>query len=186
MSASQASARATRSCCDAESDGRELEVATLRTNTQWATVFLRTAGFCPGQPRLVARVADKDFLIGIGTPYEISSALYYGQTQFGPRALVVILSWASSLAIWASCSCLATRVCHAVDPFAAGFAGVGAAGMAVFAAFTASPVLGRWVALGVAVSAILYLAMILWRDTFRFKHFLASSAWHSCFGSALL
>ena len=44
-----------------ESDGRELEVATLRTNTQWATVFLSTAGFCPGQARLVARVADKDF-----------------------------------------------------------------------------------------------------------------------------
>lgn len=157
-----------------EFDGRELRVATLRTNNQWATVFLRTASFCPGQARLVARVADKDFLIGIGTPYEISSALYYAQTQFGPRALVVILSWALILAIWASCSCLATRVCHAVDPFAAGFVGVGASGMAVFAAFTASPVLGRWVALGVAVSAILYLAMILWRDTFRLKHFLAS------------
>ena len=126
MSVSQASARATRSCCDASPIGRELKVATLRTNNQWATVFLSTAGFCPGQARLVARVADKGFLIGIGTPYEISSALYYAQTQFGPRALVVILSWALILAIWASCSCLATRVCHAVDPFAAGFVGVGA------------------------------------------------------------
>ena len=89
-------------------------------------------------------------MIGIGTPYEISSALYYAQTQFGPRALVVILSWALILAIWASCSCLATRMCHAVDPFAAGFVGVGAFGMAVFAAYTVVTPLGQGVALGLA------------------------------------
>ncbi len=157
-----------------ESDGRELNIATLRTNNQWATVFLSTAGFCSGQARLVARVADKGFFIGIGTPYEVSSALYYAQTQFGPRALIVILSWALILAIWSSCGCLATRVYGAVDPFAAGFVGVGAVGLVVFAAFTASPVLGRWMALGVAVSAILHLGVTLWRDPVRLRHLLAS------------
>ena len=33
-----------------ESDGRELEVATLRTNNQWATVFLSTGASAPAKP----------------------------------------------------------------------------------------------------------------------------------------
>ena len=173
MSASQGERPGNEIVLRCESDGRELEVATLRSINQWATVFLSIAGFCPGQARLVARVADKDFYIGVGTPYEISSALYYAQTQFGPRALVVILSWALILAIWASCSCLATRMRHAADPFAAGFVGVGAFGMAVFAAYTVSLPLGQGVALGLAAGAILYLGTSLWRDP-ACLHFLAT------------
>ena len=46
--------------------------------------------------------------------------------------------------------------------------------MAVFAAFTVSLSLGQGVALGLAVGAILYLGMSLWRDPACLRHFLAT------------
>jgi hypothetical protein len=121
-----------------ELDGREMPVASLRTNAQWATVFLHTAGFCSGPARLIASVSDSRFYIAVATPFAVTAAAYHANTQFGPRALVVILTW-GVLVMLATCfAVLALRASPAVDPVAAGFAGVGAVGMAVLAAFTVS------------------------------------------------
>jgi hypothetical protein len=121
-----------------ELDGREMPVASLRTNAQWATVFLRTAGFCSGSARLIASVSDSRFYIAVATPFAVTAAAYHANTQFGPRALVVILTW-GVLVVFATCfALLALRVSPAVHPVAAGFAGVGVVGMAVLAAFTVS------------------------------------------------
>ena len=74
-----------------ELDGREMLVSSLRTNTQWATAFLRTAGFCPGPARLIALVSDPNHYIGVAKPFEITATAYTNSRkrrlfQLGRRA----------------------------------------------------------------------------------------------------
>jgi hypothetical protein len=155
-----------------ETDGRELNVARLRTNTQWATTFLDTKDFCAGPLRLVASASGKTYFIGVGTPYEISADIYNAQTQFGPRALVVIGCWALMLIMWVACAGLAGSIFEDIDDFAAGFVATGVLGMAILAAFTVAPTAGRWLAFAIVVGTATLVGVGLWQRPLWVQTFL--------------
>ena len=125
-------------------DGRELDVATARTNTQWATEYLRVPpGFCTGPAKLVATTATTRFVVGVGTPLTVSAAAYYAQTAFPPRALVVVATWALLVSLIATFAWPAARSATPGFALAAGFSGLGAAAMLAFIVFHVSPPAGR-------------------------------------------
>ena len=146
--------------CDGEN--RELDLATQRTNDQWATAYIHLpSSFCSGAVRLVATSVTPDFYIGIGTPFSISRVSYHMQTSFGPRALVVLGTWvlfASGIVLGgfsATRSYLASIIL--------GFVVVAASGMSVLAAFMVSPMMGKTVAAGFVAALVargLYLISV--------------------------
>jgi hypothetical protein len=142
-----------------EADGAETPVASLRTNNQWATAFLHTGGLCSGPARLIASAPDARHEIGVATPFEVTSILYYANTQFGPRALVVILTWGVLTTLAACFGVAVLRFSPAVHPVAAGFVGVGTLGMIILAAFTVAASAGIWAVIAVTVAGIIALGL---------------------------
>ena len=124
-------------------NGAEMEVARLRTNTGWATAFIKMPStFCAAPVVLVATAAGhSQFYVGVGTPFAISAATYRAQVGYAPRALVVLLTWAML-----SCLVLAGGVLAAslgfTDALSAGFVGVGATALLLFVLFHFSPLMG--------------------------------------------
>ena len=87
-------------------NGKKLEISSGRTNTQWATIYLDTRGFCEGKVQLVAQASSKQYYVGVGTPFSVSRSTYLANTSYAPRLIAVILTvtvfgswgaWAASL-----------------------------------------------------------------------------------------
>jgi hypothetical protein len=139
-------------------DGRELDVATARTNTQWATEYLRVpSGFCAGPARLAATSATTRFVVGVGTPLTVSATAYHAQTAFPPRALVVVATWALLVSLVATFAWPAARSAAPGFALAAGFCGLGGAAMLAFIAFHVSPPAGRAFSVALAAFGVLGL-----------------------------
>jgi hypothetical protein len=125
-------------------NGREIDIANILTNTQWATAYLSISPrFCGGQVQLGATVVDPRFYIGVGTPFAVSSALYYAQTAFPTKALVVFGTWLLALIIIAVIAYVADRLRPGIEVFATGFVGLGVVAIIVFIVFHFSPTAGR-------------------------------------------
>ena len=166
-----------------EADGHEMTVASLRSPPDWATAFLHTAGFCSGPARLIATVVDPRFparantdkptslfdafFIGVATPFAVSGAIYRANTHFGPRALVVFLTWSVFVVIGSCFGILAMRM--AVDPLAGAFVGAGIVGMLLIAGFTPSRETGLTMIGAVMGASALGLLLIAWRDRQRLR-----------------
>ena len=125
-----------------EPTGHELEVATQRTNDQWATAFIHVQdSFCPGEVALVASTTSKENLVGVGTPFQISRATFLTQTGFGPRLLVIVGTWlliSSVLMVGGYLLSNASRL-----SLAGGFTLLAALGMLVLSTFMVSAAVGR-------------------------------------------
>ena len=134
---------------------RELDVATVRTNTQWATAFLRIPDdFCDGPVVLVATVARglwRD--IGIGTPFATSAATYHAQTGFPLRGMVVLATVALIGSVVLCAGMFGLRL-GAADALPSGFVGLGALGLLLFVCFHFSPALGRTAAWLIVAAAM--------------------------------
>jgi hypothetical protein len=116
-----------------------LDVAVLRTNTQWATAYLHIlTGFCVGEVELVATAADRSFYVGVGTPFAVDAVWFYAHSTFFPKLLVVLATWAVfCLLILAMGYCLSAYL--QVDALTAGFIMVGVVGVIIFILFHFSP-----------------------------------------------
>ena len=112
-----------------------MDVAILRTNTQWATAYLHIpAGFCVSEVELVATAADRGFYIGVGTPFAVDAVWFYAHATFFPKLLVVVATWAVfCLLILAIGYCLSAFL--QVDALTAGFIVVGVLGVIIFILF---------------------------------------------------
>src|SRR5262245_17862686 len=123
---------------------REIDVATVRTNTQWATAFLRIPhDFCDGPVVLVATAAgglSRD--IGVGTPFATSAATYHAHTGFPLRGMVVLATWALIGSVVLCGGMFGLRL-GAEDALPSGFVGLGALGLLLFACFHFSPSFGK-------------------------------------------
>ncbi|OWV88970.1 hypothetical protein [Rhizobium sp. R693] len=77
-----------------EENGDEWDIASARTNTQWSTVYLNMrARACKSQVSLRAINSDPQYYVGIGTPFSVARGSFVAHTGFGPRALVILLTW---------------------------------------------------------------------------------------------
>jgi len=146
-------------------DGRELDVATARTNTQWATEYLRVPpSFCAGPVKLAATAATTRFVVGVGTPLSVSAVTYYAQTTFPPRALVVIATWVLLVSLIATFAWPAARLAAPMHGLAAGFGGLGAAAMLGFIVFHVSPPAGRAFSTALAAAGLIGLGAMAVSD----------------------
>ncbi len=123
---------------------REIAVATVRTNTQWATAFLRIPDdFCDGPVVLMATVASDMWRdIGVGTPFATSAATYHAQTGFPLRGLVVLTTLALIGSVVLCAGMVGLRL-GAADALPSGFVGLGTLGILLFVSFHFSPTFGR-------------------------------------------
>ena len=143
--------------------GLEMDIATLRTNTVWATAFVQIPDrFCAGSTVLVATAVHPTFYVGVGTPFATSAPIYRAYTGFPARAIVVILTWAV-LACLIFCAALLYKG-SADDALPAGFVLLGAVAVLVLVVFHFSPALGRWaVWLLVSIAAAVTVAVRITR-----------------------
>ena len=116
-----------------------IDIAVLRTNTQWATAYVHIpTGFCPGKVELVATAGDRSFYVGVGTPFAVDAVWFYAHSTFLPKLLVVVVTWAIFCFL-----ILALGYCSSAylqtDTLIAGFVMVGVVGMIVFIVFHFSP-----------------------------------------------
>lgn len=123
--------------------GAELQISRLRTNIQWATTFLEVPRtFCAGDVVVEASADRPQFIVGVGTPFAVSSAVYHAHAAFPARALVVVSTWAAlvlvllAVAVWLGAH-------TGADPLPAAFVVLGAVAMGVFTVFHFSPPAGR-------------------------------------------
>jgi hypothetical protein len=153
-----------------ESTSAEMDIATTRTNTQWATAFIAVPrSFCPGLVKLIAASSGASNYVGVGTPFAVSKAVYRAHTSFAPRVLVVVGSWGVLSLFVISSAYLTARFRPRADPLVAGFVGIGVSAMAAFTAFTISPAAGTPTAVCLAVLAAVAVVFGLWMDAKRFR-----------------
>ncbi|HMN84513.1 MAG TPA: hypothetical protein PKA74_00780, partial [Bauldia sp.] len=145
--------------------GLERDVATIRVIAAWSTAYIKPPrDFCRGDVQLVATAATPDRVVGVGTPLRISAAAYYAQTTFPPRALVVAGAWAILVSLLAAFAWAGGRLVPSVDRLAAGFCGLGLAGMALFLVTHFSAEAGRILATLLSVAGIAGVALMAARD----------------------
>ena len=155
--------------CD--TTGREMKIASLRTNTQWATRYLKTADFCSGRGHIVATSGDERFYVAVATPFQISSTEYYAATQFAPRALIVLLTTALFALLGMNFGVVAFKLHRNLHPLAAAFTGIGIVGMATLAAFTYAPAYGASMCFaigGAAFAGFVLLCLFMRRSLLEF------------------
>lgn len=128
-----------------------MDVATVRTNNQWAVAYLRIpSNFCSGKAELVATAASQ-FYVGVGTPFAIDAARFYAHSTVFPKLGIVVATWLVLCSLIFVLGYCASASLNADAP-TAGFILVGVAGMLVFIIFHFSP---RW---GAVIASAIVLA----------------------------
>jgi hypothetical protein len=140
-----------------------LQVANIRTNTQWGTAYLHVPdSFCPGQIRLEAHAASDHDYVGVGTPFKISAAAYYAAKGFPVRGLALTLVWAWFCALITLCGVAVGAPPREDRAMIAGYAGMGLLGLTAFFVYHFSPLTGKLLTSLLATSVPLAVAL-LWR-----------------------
>lgn len=143
------------------SDKSRLDISRRRTNTDWATAFLDTRGFCDGEVRLIAQTNSKDFLVAVATPFSISASTYIIHTNPALRIVSVLATW-FMLALLGAAFVVTIPAPERAPPIyllTAAFVGVGATAMIALACFTVDARLGK----ASTLAAVALAAAIVWR-----------------------
>ncbi|MFP3565442.1 hypothetical protein [Paraburkholderia sp. SIMBA_030] len=146
--------------CDATK--KELIVSNAQTFDQWVTAYIEVPDdFCPSSKgRLVAQSFGVGLgaYLGIATPFAVSRAMFWTQSRFGSRGLVVLLTWLSLSIVFATCSVLAKQRLNSLDTDAVGFLGLGGVGMGALAAHMISPFVGSVFVITIGIISIALLS----------------------------
>lgn len=143
--------------------GKELHVARLRTNIQWATAFIEVpTSFCAGESELSASAHHRAFIVGVGTPFAVSRSLFQSHTGFAARALVACATWALLALLFVASAVVVNVRWSPAESVPAGFVGVGIVGMLLFSVFHFSPPAGRATAWVIVLVALAVLQRARW------------------------